>query len=1758
MYAVKLDAECEVNRVHPFSNDRRYTKFHIFGWHIKPEAVGKAKKFGAFGGVFTPSILAILGVIMYLRLPWIVGHAGLWAVLGIILVAHIISVTTGLSVASVATDKRVETGGSYYIISRSLGLPIGGTLGVALFVGFSFSVSLYLLGFSETFLSAFGMEINIQNIRLTGSVILLLVTAVTFISTSLAIRVQYLIMAAIVLSLLSVFLGSHEHVPREPLMMSADDALPWIALFAIFFPAVTGFQAGVSLSGDLKDPRKNIPAGVIMAILAGLLVYTGLALFFAFTVDRDMLMHDPRVLFSISRAPELVIAGILAATLSSAMVSILSAPRILQAVAMDRILPGFFARGHGASNEPRNALLIAFLIAQTGILIGELNVIARIVTIFFIIIYGFLNITYAIESWAGSDFRPTFKIPRFVSIIGALACVVVMIQLDIVALFVASAILVALFLFLKKKELTLQTGDTWTGVWSSLVKAGLSRLSVSGKKTRNWRPNVMLFSGGEKSRPHLIEMGRSLVGKMGVFTNFELTEQPGGDILFGIKEMQMHQQGATAEQKGVFTRRHTCRDIYEGIDIISRVYGFTGFEPNTVLMGWARNTRHPEKFAKLLASLKRQDFNSVFLSYDKEKGFGSYKKIDFWWKGSGRGLSLALFLLRFITTSDRWRTARLRILVINNDSSKTDTLYSLINQLLDNNRMKADVKVINNGVEQLSDEKIIGAESRETDLTIMELPGFGVKEMGSAMAKTNTLSESVHTSLFISPSTFFDEVTVLDAKPVTADELMAEETQRPSPEILKNLSPASREIIANQVNNTGQTAAHFIQKYFEQGPDRIFKLDLNFFPDLQHFVFKTLNNLEKDVTGEKDADRSKSFLRILNDFSFHSQRQMQILREQRVASIRKILEEANLEYLDALRAMINVMPEKIRIKLTRDELAIKPHDRFKTRLYKARKMFVAFITRRPVAHRVKVLPAARYFLYHNRLTSLHQLMTDFSLHSFSEVVEIRKLFNGMHELIEKTRPGTGSKQQMVERIKLERSRLAANIEVLVNQSQHFHYQSGQKLYEGLLHDLQQFSHHLDSTGANIRSSNFSPYFKNDPALVVEIGDYPAVWAKKLGVFINKAILDFYILSLKSRIHSKIMKYHIDFRAALETGMIRQVEEYEAFAEKLLAQKPAPSVSSDLRLDHESLKPTPIPEIYQGLYAEIGELLHDIPEKIEISGEQLAEKIQETAFSEADSVVVSFRKTVEYYIGAELIDHSLKQSHEAEIKMQQVTSDIKDLVRLLNFSMDNESKNDDPDDQAYRRKQTLELVMGFAEKVKTEKNRIRKIADTVEGAFEDGLKKGFDPLSAATISRSGMAIRKRQRDTEQNDFAGQLRGQWKKVKEATQDRFVDLLYSKSEGQLWISHFEKQDVAGHHSNKDILSFVEAVTPGAGVMKELPFYYYSLFSGQSGTGEDFWVGMQDEIDECTRAIKRFKTGFPGALIITGDRSSGKSGLSRKVAGHHFSKDNIHSLRAPQGCSADVSLFSLKLTEALNAHNKRLDDVMMALPAGKAIIIQDLGLWWERRPGGDAVVELIKDMIDRFGHKCLFIINVNSHALERINRQSELNKYALAVVSCQPFDARELKEMMMLRHQAGGMKLRYKRKEEDKITAWDHARLFNDLFNLSFGNPGTANVLWLSSIKKVLGKTLTMDGFRLPDTSVFDALTPEQWFYIQQFVVNRRFSVDKLSENLETPRDKVLSVFRELMRAGILIQKFEGVYAIRPGLDLYLADQLKTKKHL
>ncbi len=1517
------------------------------------------KRFNTFGGVFTPSILSILGVIMYLRLPWIVGNAGLISVLGIILVAHIITISTGLSVSSIATNKKVGPGGSYFIISRSLGLPIGGTLGLALFVGFSFSVSLYLIGFAETVVAFFGLDNTIENIRLVGTISLVSIVIITYISTSLSIKTQYLIMAVIALSLLSIFLGSHDLSPGEPQLHAAKESLPWIALFAIFFPAVTGFQAGVSMSGDLKDPRRSIPLGIIASIVIGLIVYVVMAVFFAFTIDRESLITNPNVLFEVSWVPELVVAGIMGATLSSAMGSVLGAPRILQAISSDRITPSLFAKGYGASNEPRNALILTFLIAQAGILIGELNVIARIVSIFFIIIYGFINISYTAESWANSDFRPSFKIPRIVSIIGALACIIVMIQLDIIALIGSSIILTGIFLYLKNKELVLQSGDTWSSIWKSLVKTGLRRLMLSQKKPQNWSPNIILFSGGAKTRPHLIEMGTTLVGNFGIFTNFQLIEDPSGSIMLSQKDNLIENKSDTSQ--GIITRKHACTDIYEGVITISRIYGFSGFEPNTVLMGWTKNPGNVSKFSALIKNLKQLDFNQVYLNYNHDAGFGEYSKIDIWWEGKGKNLALCLTLLKYITASTNWRRAKVRILHINNYPELTESYYTLLNQVLDDQRIKAEVKIIKNNVEKLSKHEIIKSESYNSDLTILEIPGFSGKEMLNIYSEISSICESLKSCIILKASDYFEDISISKEfeKTTSLPKEVKELNEAPEP-LASRVKVSEKELVANQIFNITKDVDAASDAFVNTSYHSSRLLYVNLAKELNSIAEKTTSTLEADLNIENDIERHKALLKCLNDFAFHAKNLLSTFSEKTIDKEKELIHEGINKYIENISSIINKLPHHINIKEGK----------------KRRK-------------KVRLNLLAKYLIYFKRLRFLQNYQKSLVQQSFFIVSGIRKIFNNIHELIEKARVENKSDAMTI--LRMERQKIFVNIKDFETTVNSYYLQATQDTYDSLATDLNKLVSIIENPKPSIFYKSYKKLLKNEAALIESIKNFPDLWHKSLKSFINKGFVDFLFLSLNSRINSKFLKYNNELEIAVQNDIVAPLRSLVVNAEKYLSLKKKKNKEIP-NIEHSKLKAPSIESHYYKLFNEIFDVIAELPETMEISSLNIAEAKSFEQLKDAESYFLGIRKTAEFYISHELIDFIKNQSRNADASLSSSIITLKEVIKLANFNLQANKESIDSEEEAAEAKQ-VEILEDFISALKAEEQKIMNTVQAIESDFRHGLRKSFEPLSSAVIIQTSRSLKKKIIETENKKLSKRIKNVVHLSIGQVEKQFVKLLYTRSEGILWTEKQDSHDALPVDSYDKIHSLIEKISPKANVIKSLPFYYNNLFSGFSGIGEDFWAGMENEISLGEKGIRRFYNGSTGIIIITGKRSSGKSSLSKLIARKHFSSNNIAYIRAPKQASCDLNLFKSELAKAFNVAKDYFENTTIRdnTSSKKVAIINDLGLWWERKPGGDKVINYIKKLINLAGNNLLFIININSHVYKVIENQASLSSYTL-----------------------------------------------------------------------------------------------------------------------------------------------------------------------
>ena len=399
-------------------------------------------KFGTMP-VFLTALSTILGAILFLRFGWAVGQVGFWGAIGIIIFGHVVTIPTAFAVAEIATNQRVQGGGAYYIISRSFGLNIGGAIGITLYLSQAISVAFYIIAFGEAFEpvinwinQTFGFYIPDRRWISIPTMALLSLLILTK-GANIGMKALYFVVAILFTSIILFFLGDS---PIKPTQINFHAQVAnnenFFFVFTIIFPAFTGLAAGLGLSGDLKDPKKSIPRGTLWATVVGMLVYVAIAYKFAISASPEDLVSDQLIMSKIALWGPIIPIGLGAAALSSALGSIIVAPRTLQAIGFDDIFPQktvnrWFAKGRKEDNEPINGSLITIIIAFFFVIIGDVNFVAQIISMFFMVTYGAICLISFLEHFAADPaYRPTFRSNWYISLIGALFSIWLMFKMN--------------------------------------------------------------------------------------------------------------------------------------------------------------------------------------------------------------------------------------------------------------------------------------------------------------------------------------------------------------------------------------------------------------------------------------------------------------------------------------------------------------------------------------------------------------------------------------------------------------------------------------------------------------------------------------------------------------------------------------------------------------------------------------------------------------------------------------------------------------------------------------------------------------------------------------------------------------------------------------------------------------------------------------------------------------------------------------------------------------------------------------------------------------------------------------------------------------------------------------------------------------------------------------------------------------------------------------------------------------------------------
>ncbi|XP_078527524.1 solute carrier family 12 member 3 isoform X2 [Lissotriton helveticus] len=620
------------------------------GLEEKPQ--GEPVRFGWIKGVMIRCMLNIWGVILYLRLPWITAQAGIALTWVIIMMSVTVTTITGLSISAISTNGKVKSGGTYFLISRSLGPELGGSIGLIFAFANAVAVAMHTVGFAETvrdLIKESGTSIvdPTNDIRIIGVITVTLLLGISLAGMEWEAKAQILFFIVIMISFANYLVGTVIPASEEKqskgffnykASIFAENFVPkwrgedgtFFGMFSIFFPSATGILAGANISGDLRDPAVAIPKGTLMSIFWTTVSYLVISATIGSCVIREAsgslndtvpidsvdceglgcsygwnftdcaqkqtcqygLSNQYQTMSMVSGFAPLVTAGIFGATLSSALACLVSAPKVFQCLCKDNLYPviGFFGKGYGKNNEPIRGYILTFIIAIAFILIAELNTIAPIISNFFLCSYALINFSCFHASITNSPgWRPSFKYySKWASLFGAIISVVIMFLLTWEAALIAIGIVIFLLAYVLYKKPEANWGSSVQASSYNMALNYSVGLNEVDEHIKNYRPQCLVLTGPPNFRPALVDF-------VGTFTK-KLSLMICANILIGPRKQKIQELTSSGHVKWLNKRKIRsfycgliADDLRNGAQMLMQASGLGRMKPNILVMGFKKN-----------------------------------------------------------------------------------------------------------------------------------------------------------------------------------------------------------------------------------------------------------------------------------------------------------------------------------------------------------------------------------------------------------------------------------------------------------------------------------------------------------------------------------------------------------------------------------------------------------------------------------------------------------------------------------------------------------------------------------------------------------------------------------------------------------------------------------------------------------------------------------------------------------------------------------------------------------------------------------------------------------------------------------------------------------------------------------------------------------------------------------------------------------------------------------------------------------------
>ena len=1066
--------------------------------------------------------------------------------------------------------------------------------------------------------------------------------------------------------------------------------------------------------------------------------------------------------------------------------------------------------------------------------------------------------------------------------------------------------------------------------------------------------------------------------------------------------------------------------------------------------------------------------------------------------------------MRFLLSDATWRDAKVRILIINSDTSLHDNLYRNTNAILIEKRIKAEVKVINDDFGSRRKEEILDSESHDTDLIILGLSEKNTSYRPEYIEKINRICDLPGSVLLLSPSPEFEEINLLErhASKVSLKSSTLPLDLKALPEIEIELLKTKLEALDEKLMLIANT---FSEKGIKKTTSQILALSSNLRKASKHIT----NNLTKEIETTDSYEYRKVIIRnhisYLNSvLNLIDTKNTIIIKESK-----EILQGGILHFQKQVNDLLNETEDTITIPYRSDS--------------KKKDQMLQYPYRK----------ALQYYIESKAKVSLNEQLIHFEKESKIYLNSLQNQVLIMNDELEKLLQDKkgGAKAELS-----SLSRISENIKIIEDQVEIT--TSGFTLaMMGTMRDISIEIAESLKTPADLKNSK-KLIKSRSPQLNESINSFAENWGSGMQLLNNTLSLDIMMLLKKNQYENIISKANKRCSVPIEDSLFRKqdllIENIRSIIQDAQSNIEPVLFPDELRLQ------APLSEAFEKATALMGEMPEDyiLPELIYKDSDWIE-------FSEYTPVSISVLKSANYYLDVLFHEPIYRDYENLERTVKRAIIESKEANSMLLFHQSNikNAQNDDEkfDSNVALFKKLLKQIEGEKEKVKTSLARINHYADNY-------ISEAFSKLFYHSIMEESKTILSGEREQKGRRFTLSFLRLSEKFKMQFNNGLVYFINSLSSGMVFSKKYLKEKKIKEVQSKDILDLGDELLPNSKVFASIPVFYRHLMSSRSKISDEFWIARPEEISIIKAAHKRHKKGFGGAVFITGVNGAGKTTLSRHAVNHMFKRQNSIWISPPMDgtTNPEILLEELKKQTGIN------DDyagIFNSLPFESVILIDDLELWWERRPGGGDALEQLFELVKLYSSKVFFIINCNIHAYKPIQEIYNLNQYSQATINCSTLNAKELQQMILQRHKSSGLSLMYNGNDEETISQLSYSILFNRYLNVSEGIPGVAVNTWIANIKNVDDDTIEIKKpERISPGILYDL--PKDWLlFLTIFLQHKNLSEQKLSRIAALDLSSASNMIQSLQNAGLIEKTTNNVYAIVRNIEPLITEVCDEK---